>query len=142
MGNVMELQGGGQLTVTEEGQTVRLEAVCPDDRRGLYKVWISGAQGRTLLGTLAPAGEQLRLCRRMSRDSLERAGCWPVKGGQRVLAFAFERENREWMQENCPERLVREPDLRQALRERKMLCRKRRDGGFCLADRFDPGISE
>ena len=111
------------------------EAVRPNDGRGLYKVWLHGQGGRLLLGTLAPEGDGLRLRRRLSRSELESSGCWPVTGGETVLAFAFERD--VWKREEHPERLLRDGVLRSAVRGQSMLL-WRREGGFYLAASFDP----
>lgn len=89
MAETFELQGGGRLNVEQDGGFVRCEATRSNDGQGIYKVWLTGMGGRVLLGTLAPEGGALRLCRRVSRDSLVRADCWPVAGGECVLAFAF-----------------------------------------------------
>ena len=70
-----QMEGGGTLTLEEEGPRVRLEAVRPEDRRGLYKAWALGPGGSALLGTLVPEGDRLRLARTVSRQSLARAGC-------------------------------------------------------------------
>lgn len=130
----IQLRGGGKLTVREEGMLVQLQASGPDDGRGLYKVWIHGPGGRLLLGTLMPEGGSLHLRRRLSRGELERSGCWPVTGGETVLAFAFERGR--WLREERPERLVKDVVLRQALQGQTMLLRRGADG-FCLAAPFD-----
>lgn len=131
----MQLKGGGQLCVREEGTWVRLEAVYPDHGEGLYKVWIYGRGGCLLLGTLAPEGDRLRLCRRVSRSELERSGCWPITRGETVLAFSFDRSR--WHREECPERLVMDVVLQRTLRGRLMLLRRQADG-FCLAAQFEP----
>lgn len=136
MGQVFQLNGGGQLTLREEGVWVRLEAVRPNDAKGLYKVWLHGDGGRMLLGTLAPEGEGLRLRRRLSRSELEQRGCWPVAGGEAVLAFAF--ESSSWQQEEHPERRLADCVLRSSIGGRPMLLRRREDG-FCLASPYDPG---
>ena len=123
------------MTLWEEGALVRVEAVRPNDGRGLYKVWLHGQGGRLLLGTLAPEGDGLRLRRRLWRSELERSGCWPVTGGETVLVFAFERDS--WKREEHPERLLRDGVLQETVRGRPTLLR-RREGGFCLAAHFDP----
>lgn len=130
----MQLRGGGRLTLREEGTLVQVQAARPNDGRGLYKVWLQGPGGRLLLGTLVPEQGELRLRRRLRRGELERQGCWPVTGGETVLAFAFERGT--WLQEERPERLVKDVVLRQALRGQTMLLR-RGEGGFWLAAPFD-----
>ena len=79
MSELWRLEGGGTLSLQEDGLRVRLEAVRPEDGR-LYKVWVWGDGGRFLLGTPAPERGALRLCRTVSRQSLMQAGCWPVRG--------------------------------------------------------------
>ena len=130
----IQLRGGGALTLWEEGMLVHLQAERPDDGRGLYKVWVQGPGGRLLLGTLMPEGGRLHLRRRLSRGELERSGCWPVTGGETVLAFAFERG--KWLREERPERLVRDVVLRKSLQGQAMLLRRGEDG-FCLSAPFD-----
>ena len=61
LGELWPLAGGGTLRVREEDLWVYLEAVRPDDGRGLYKVWCTGPQGEFLLGTLVPQGGGLHL---------------------------------------------------------------------------------
>lgn len=132
----IQLDGGGRLTLWEDGGLVQLQVCRSDDRRGLYKVWIHGAEGRVLLGTLVPEQGELRLHRRLSRGQLERDRCWPVVGGEAVLAFSFGQEG--WQREEHPERLVKDVVLRQALSgQRMMLLRGKR--GFLLSAPFDTG---
>ncbi len=117
MEEFFELEGGGRLAVREDGAQVRFSAQRRTDGAGLYKVWVRGAGGEMLLGTLAPEGPRLRLERAMSRDSLERAGCWPVTGGRTVLAFSFapqgKAERPGWRWEQRPGRRLRDPVLRE-----------------------------
>lgn len=115
---------------------MRLEAVRHNDDRGLYKVWIRGDRGRMLLGTLVPEGRGLSLRRRLSRSELGRMGCWPVTGGETVLAFSFERSR--WKREEHPEGMVKDVVLRQGLRGQSVLLRRWEDG-FCLAADHRPG---
>lgn len=132
-----QMQGGGTLTLSQEGNRVRLEAERPEDSQGLYKVWLTGAQGgRLLLGTLAPERGALRLRRTLSVGELERAGCWPPQGAQAPLAFPFSASER-WYREQHPEQLVRDPVLKKQLKG-PILCRKERDG-FSLAAPFRTG---
>ncbi len=132
----MQLSGGGTLTLWEEGALVHLKVQRHDDKQGLYKVWIHGPGGRRLLGTLAPEGGRLCLYRRLSRGELERERCWPVTGGETVLAFSFGQGG--WVREEHPERLVKDVVLRQALKGKAMLLR-RVEGGFRLSAPFDSG---
>ena len=133
-----QMEGGGVLTAEERGLQVRLEASRPEDGLGLYKAWVRGAGGRLLLGTLAPEGGELRLFRTVSRTGLERAGCWPVTGGEAVLAFPFEEAEEGWRPEPHPERLCADPLLRAALEGRGDLCVRRRGEEILLSARFQP----
>ena len=102
------MEGGGTLSLREEGPRVHLEAARPDDGRGLYKAWVRGRQGSLLLGTLVPEAGGLRLRRTVSRSSLGQAGCWPVTGGNCVLTYPFpgaEGARGAWTPELLPERL-------------------------------------
>ena len=130
----IQLNGGGRLTLWEEGTLVHLQVQRHDDGRGLYKVWIYGQGGRRLLGTLVPEGGRLCLYRRLSRVELERERCWPVTGGETVLAFSFGQDG--WVREEQPEQLVKDVVLRQALKGQVMLLR-RVEKGFRLSHSFD-----
>lgn len=128
-----ELEGGGQLKIEPDGGFVRCEATRVNDGQGIYKVWLTGAGGNLLLGTLAPERGMLHLCRRVSRDSLARAGCWPVVGGRSVLAFSFVRSG--WVREAADRRMT-DPVLRQSVRGVSARIRGETDG-FRLAVPFD-----
>ena len=100
-----ELAGGGTLCCQEAGERVALRADCPADGAGLYKVWLhSGGNGRFLLGTLTPEGGRLCLRRTVTRAELERRHCWPVTGGERVLAFAFSGQAGPWRRASAHQR--------------------------------------
>ena len=132
---VIQLRGGGRLTVRQDGRLVQMQVSRADDGCGLYKVWIRGAGGRLLLGTLAPEDGCLRLHCRLAIGQLERAGCWPVTGGESVLTFSFERS--QWTREWHPDRLVKDMVLKRVISGQTVLLR-RQEGGFCLAVPFDP----
>lgn len=140
MDGTIILKGDGRLTLREEGSLVRLEAERPDDRKGLYKVWLCGWEGKYLLGTLVPDRGRLYLCRRVSRSALEWAGCWPVIGGECVMAFAFQQGECSvpWKPVGDRLGLIKEPVLRKLAQEAGVLYQKRKDG-FCLAGRLDSG---
>lgn len=133
MAETIELAGGGRLCLTEDGAFVRCEATRPNDGRGIYKVWLQGRGNDFLLGTLIPEGDGLRLCRRVSRDSLERADCWPVKSGRCVLALSFLRKG--WVREAVEPRMS-DSILRRAARGLSALVREDGDG-FAIALPFD-----
>ena len=129
-----KLEGGGRLSLREEGPRVRLEAARRDDGSGLYKVWVRGPGGEMLLGTLAPEGGELRLCRTGSRTGLERAGCWPVAGGRAALTYRFPKPGegeRSWRPADDPGRLCRDPLVAESLRGRPGFC-QRRAGEYTL----------
>lgn len=129
----LKMDGGGWLTVRQEGPRVHLEAERPADGKGLYKVWLHGDQGgRLLLGTLAPEGGALRLRRVLSVGALERAGCWPQFRAEAPLAFSFAAGGDPWYCEQHPERLLGDPVLRDQAGG-PMLCRREGDGFFLSA---------
>lgn len=139
MEGTIQLEGGGRLTFREEGIQVRMEAARPDDRRGLYKVWIRGSRGRLLLGTLAPEQGELRLCRRLSRHSLEQSGCWPLTGGEAALAFPFGQKRTGWVRTDHPEKLLRDGVLRKSAADSAPMLLRQGEAGFRLAARYDSG---
>ena len=111
LGELWPLAGGGTLRVREEDLWVYLEAVRPDDGRGLYKVWCTGPEGEFLLGTLVPQGGGLRLERRVARKTLQQAGAWPLIGGKTVMAYSFtDRDGVQetWHREDHPENFCRD----------------------------------
>lgn len=130
----LNMRGGGTLTLRQEGSKVHLTASRPEDKRGLYKVWLTGQSGgRLLLGTLAPEGAILGLKRTVSMGELERAGCWPLAGAEAPLAFPFANTER-WYYEQHPDRFTNDPILRRQIKG-PMLCRKGSEG-FQLAAPF------
>ena len=81
--------GQGALTLREEGGRVVLRAELPDDRRGLYKGWLTGTDGRRYpLGTFLPEHGQLTLQRTLSLSELQRQGVWPPLGAETALSFS------------------------------------------------------
>ena len=77
------------LTVKEDGPRAVLTARCPDDKLGLYKAWVLGPTGRTLLGTMVPEGGQLAIRRTLSISELRRCGAWPALEAEAELTFSF-----------------------------------------------------
>lgn len=132
----LELNGGGRLHVREEGGLVVLDVYRDNDKRGLYKVWLHGRGENMLLGTLVPEGGRLCLRRRVFRQELERKGCWPVSGGECVMAFPFAAPDGGWRQEERPGRLVAQ-ELKRCFASQACLYRAREEG-FLLAFGFDP----
>ena len=137
------LDGRGWLTVAEERGRAVCKGQLPDDKKGLYKGWLTGPAGRALLGTFVPEQGRLVLSRTLSVAELERQGAWPPDGGEAVLAYAFQQEPRKrpvppgwtWVAE--PARLMGEALLAQAIGGGGALLRKE-EQGFLLAWRFRP----
>lgn len=139
MGELWPLEGGGTLRVREEGPWVYLEAMCPDDGRGLYKVWCLGAGGEFLLGTLVPQENRLRLERRVSKQTLQQAGAWPLTGGKTVMVYSFtvkETLQDVWHEEPNPERFCADPVVRACLRGASGLLSREKAGIRQLAAPF------
>ena len=132
----MEMEGGGRLTIRQDGPRVRIKAVRPADQKGLYKVWLRGeGGGKLLLGTLIPEGERLELSRTLSLRELEQAGCWPQLWAECRLAFSFSQtEKKPWYCEQHPGQLLRDPLLKKWV-QGPTLCRRESDG-FSLAAPF------
>ncbi len=119
LGELWPLAGGGTLRAREEDLWVRLEVVRPDDGRGLYKVWCTGAGGEFLLGTLVPQGGGLCLERRVARRTLEESGAWPLTGGKCVMVYSFTDRTKgqgDWHREEHPEDFCRDPVVRACLK--------------------------
>ena len=141
----VELAGGGRLLVRRSGERAVLEVCREEDGRGLYKAWICGPGGRMLLGTLLPEGGELRLRRELPVSQLEGRGCWPVRGGECCLAFAFSKggdgqaDPHGWTREEQPARLFSDPVLQRAAGQIRGALRRDSEEGFQLAVPFDPG---
>ncbi len=142
MATQRRMAGGGTLTIEELGGRIHFHATRPQDGRGLYKVWIFGSVGRMLLGTMTPQGDSLQLSRTLSRTSLLSAGCYPVAGGEVVMAFPFQQKNEKnpipqgWeITENIAV-LFQDKLLKQGIYPKNFL-KKQEDFGFLLAIKFD-----
>lgn len=113
-----QLEGGGTLSLREDGPRVVLEGRRPPDGQGLYKLWLQGGRGGScLLGTMAPEGGALTIRRTLTRQALEQTGCWPVTGGKAVLVYSFTDsapQKKMWSWERQPARLLGEEALREA----------------------------
>lgn len=139
MGELWRLEGGGTLQVREEEPWVYLEAVRPEDGRGLYKVWCQGGRGEFLLGTLVPQGNRLRLERRVAKRTLQEAGAWPLTGGKAVMVYSFTdrgdvREN--WRTADHPENLCSDPVVQACLKGANGLLSREKNGVRQLAAPF------
>lgn len=135
----LEMEGGGRLTFHREGPRAVISAVRPSDTKGLYKVWLVGAEGQTLLlGTLVPDTNGLELRRTVTVSELERAGCWPPVHARCRLAFAFNGPQQgKWYCEQHPEKLLSDLLVKRWVRG-PMLCRREK-AGFFLAAPFHTG---
>lgn len=135
------MDGGGSLTVREEGVRAVAAAERPDDGRGLYKAYLNGPGGRVLLGTMAPEGGLLRVRRTLSLDELRRRGAWPPRGGGAELSFSFSAPDTPtgWLWADPAGLPFREAELlRTAVRLGRVLCRRGAEG-FALAYPFSAG---
>lgn len=83
------LEGGGTLTVQENGLRAVVTARRPNDGKGLYRAYLQGPEARVLLGTMSPEGGSLSVQRALSLDELRRQGVWPPRGGSAELSFSF-----------------------------------------------------
>lgn len=113
-------EGRGSLRLEEDGLRVAATVRLPDDRRGLYKAWLTGGGGgELLLGTLMPEGGILVLRRQMSVDQLKRAGVWPPEGGRVQLVFPSGRESAPagWRRVERGEALMEDCVLRRQARD-------------------------
>lgn len=132
------MDGGGSLSVREEGVRAVLTAERADDGRGLYKAYLRGPGGQTLLGTMAPEGGMLRVKRTLSLNELRRRGAWPPSGGEAVLSFSFAGPEipSGWQWTDPASLPFRESELlRTAVRLGRVLCRRTGEG-FALAYPF------
>ena len=139
LGELWPLEGGGTLRVREEEPWVYLEAVRPEDGRGLYKAWCLGTGGEFLLGTLVPQGNRLRLERRVAKRTLQEAGAWPLTGGKAVMVYSFidqEGSRKEWKKEAHPENFCSDPVVRGCLNGANGLLSRQKNGVRQLAAPF------
>lgn len=138
--------GGTLLVRASDGRAV-FEADRPDDRKGLYKAYLTGKNGHLLLGTLMPEGGRLRLRRTLTVTELERKGVWPVTGGSVELAYSFGQGGEQpdaarlsggWSRERQPARLMGDRLLRQAASEIGGALTRHEEDGFALAVPYTP----
>lgn len=135
---------GSLLVIRTEGARAVFEAQMPDDKRGLYKAYITGAGGTLLLGTMIPEGSRLRLRRILTLSELIQKGGWPVTSGEVRLAFSFGGGSNTkssalpgWRREENPARLMGDHILACAAEGlRGTLFRAEKDG-FALALPFE-----
>lgn len=126
----------GAVTVRQEGENAVCQVIRTVDSGGLYKAWLHGVGGKTLLGTLIPEGGALRLRRVLEIAALERQGVWPPAGAEVVLAYPFASDSpppADWCWTDCPQRLIGDPMVSQSLHGIKRALLKRDVEGFLLA---------
>lgn len=136
----------GRLTCRVRGSRAQLCMEVRPHRPGLYRGVLLGPKGRWDLGLLMPEGGCLRVCRDLEIDALERSGCWPVRGGDVVLAHAFDHGTREtlppgWTRpQSVKARFPDDPVLAGSAEQTSgWLVRVEEDGTFSLAAPWDPG---
>lgn len=126
----------GAVTVRQEGENAVCQVIRRADSAGLYKAWLHGTGGKTLLGTLIPEGGALRLRRVLEIAALERQGAWPPAGAEVVLAYPFASESpppADWCWTDCPQRLIKDAVVSKSLYGVKRALLKRDMEGFFLA---------
>lgn len=144
MAERIPLDNGGCLMLSEHGTQVKLTVSRGLDQSGLYKAWLHGSCGEYLLGTLSPEQGQLCLTRTVSKDTLMRAGCWPVTGGRTALAFPFSAPQTSrkpvpvWRWEHHPGSKFSDSILRESAANWGSMLIRYTDKGFQLAAPFDP----
>lgn len=144
MAEMIPLENGGCLMMSEHGAQVKLTVSRALDQSGLYKAWLRGSGGEYLLGTLSPEGGQLSLTKMVSREILLRAGCWPVTGGRIALAFHFSAPKPSqqctavWRWEHRPGARLSDPILRESVSNWGSMLIRHTDSGFQLAAPLDP----
>lgn len=126
MSERMEMSGGGNFCFWEENGRVFFRCEREADCSGLYKVWVCGAGGEFLLGTLVPDGDTLVLNRAVWLVELRRAGCWPVRGANCRLAYSFPKpqQQTQWYWEEHPQHLVDTETARVGEWGRMLVCRE------------------
>lgn len=138
MEQYVALDGGGQLTIRDEGLRLRIRATAALPQIGLYKVWIYGRGEPVLLGTMTPEGKQLVVERVFTRQTLRQQHCEPIQGGWVQLFHKFAKQQpfqtmRGW-QGICQDRLIQ-----QGLEQHwKCLLEKREGNIIWVAAPFSP----
>ncbi len=132
------LEGGGVLTVREEGLRAVVAAQRPNDGRGLYRAYLQGAGGQVLLGTMAPEGAVLKVRRTFSLDELRRQGAWPPRSGRAELSFSFtdSKAPEGWHRADPAGLRFREAELFRAAVQLGRALYRREGEGFALAYPF------
>ncbi len=79
-----------EMLYTEQGRQVEIFARLKNDKKGLYKAWIGGEQGRLFIGAFIPDNEYLQIRRTIAISRLQSAGCYPILKGGATLVHSFD----------------------------------------------------
>jgi len=79
----------GRVCLRWDDLRLFVRAVCPLRGEGLVKLWLTGAGGRFLLGTLVPERGCLVLNRVVTLTEIRRSGVWPPEGVESALVWPF-----------------------------------------------------
>lgn len=141
MNGRFETPDGGLIELREEGRRLSCFVRRAADGAGLYKAWLFGGGKEFLLGTLLPEGSFLRLERTVSRDELERRGCWPISGGTIRLVHSFSGGEANspplWKWEHRPGNLITDEVLAQSAGNWGSMLLRNTQNGFYLAAPLD-----
>lgn len=138
----------GSLTWSVQGDRAEVCLSVRPPRPGLYRGLLKGRRGCWDLGLLLPEGGCLRVGRSLSVPALERAGCWPVTGGEAVLLHPFSPGEPPtpppgWRRVRETEGLFpRDPLLAHCAEKAKtrLMIRRGEDGAFSLAAPWAPEL--
>lgn len=131
----------GAVTVRQEGRCAICQAISRTGEAALFKAYLSGAEGRVLLGTLIPEGGALRLRRSIEVAQLKRQGAWPPTGAEILEAYSFVPESPPagWSLCREPGKLMTEPFLREEAGKLGSVLVRRDEEGFLLAAPWGKG---
>lgn len=116
-------------SLERQGPRVVIQVWREDRGEGLYKAYVAGPGGRSLLGTLIPEEGRLTLRRTLSVDALQRQGLWPVRQVTEELIYSFQDSPVRWD----------DPVLLRAASRLPRHTMLRQEDGFTLIFPFEPG---
>ena len=85
----MAEEPSGRVCLCWDDLHLFVRGVCPMRGEGLVKLWLKGAEGRLLLGTLIPEHGCLVLNRSLTIAEARRVGAWPPDGVESQLIWPF-----------------------------------------------------
>ena len=85
----MAEEPSGRVCLCWDDLHLFVRGVCPVRGEGLVKLWLKGAEGRLLLGTLIPERGCLVLNRSLTIAEARRVGAWPPDGVESQLIWPF-----------------------------------------------------